>query len=109
MAFCSISLWAGEAQSQAPDCPEPEQWRQEELNLRFDRARHLSGFTTPLRSSGRVWREDETVFWQTETPIAMLMRIDEDGISQSMDGGPMEPLQTPDRLGLLLGALIAGD
>lgn len=74
------------------DCPEPETWRRDTFDVGFRRERRLAGLDVPLRSSGRVRSDGEAIWWHTEAPIEMVLRIDRGGISRSIEGGAMEPL-----------------
>lgn len=84
-------LVAGPAES-AGDCPEPGNWHRDSIAVAFERERLLDGFPTPLRSTGRALVDRDTVWWQTETPIASTVRIDEAGVWQSVGAGELTPL-----------------
>lgn len=84
-------LLAGPADS-ADDCPAPATWHRDNLAVAFARERLLDGFSTPLRSTGRVLVDGDTVWWRTETPIASTIRIDDAGVWQSIGDSELTPL-----------------
>jgi len=88
-------------------CPDPESWQRENLDTAFERERRFAGMATPMRSHGRVQSEGDAIFWRTEAPIEMVLRIDADGISQSVAGGPMQPLAGTSQGSALAAGLIA--
>jgi hypothetical protein len=60
-----------------------------------------------MRSSGRVRSEGDAILWQTLAPIEMVLRIDAEGISQAVAGGPMQPMAGTSQGGVLAAGLIA--
>ncbi len=58
----------------------------------FRQERHLKGASRPIVSSGVVSVEDGVVIWRVTTPIEIVTRIADDGVTQSVDGGPFEPV-----------------
>jgi hypothetical protein len=93
--------------AQQRDCPEPQSWQRENLDAAFVRERRFAGLATPMRSSGRVQSEGDAIVWRTEAPIEMVLRIDAGGISQSVAGGPMQPLAGSARGNAVAASLIA--
>jgi hypothetical protein len=101
------ALLAGAAGASDHTCPAPESWRRDTIDTSFERERRLAGLAIPLRSHGRVRSDGETIWWHTRSPIDMVMRIDRDAVSQSIDGGPMEPLAGASTGGAEIAALTA--
>lgn len=58
----------------------------------FTQERHLKGVSRPILSRGVASIEDEAVIWRVTTPIEIVTRIDDDGVTQAIDGGPFEPV-----------------
>ncbi len=58
----------------------------------FTQERHLKGASRPIVSSGVASVADEVVTWRVTTPIEIVTRIADDGVSQSIEGGPFEPV-----------------
>lgn len=58
----------------------------------FTQERHLEGVSRPIRSQGIASIEDEAVIWRVTTPIEIITRIADDGVTQSIDGGSFEPV-----------------
>jgi len=108
LAMMAAPVLAGQA-----DCPEPRSWQADHLDTSFERERRLAGLATPMRSSGRVQSDGDALLWRTEAPIEMVMRIDDQGVFQSVGGGPMQPLagtaQGGAEVASLIGALLRGD
>lgn len=105
-------LLAGPAES-AGDCPEPGTWHRDGLALAFERERRLDGFPTPLRSSGRLLIDGDTLWWRTEKPIASTLRIDERGVWRSVGEAELTPLAGSAGGGAaiaeLMATILAGD
>ncbi len=104
----SAALASGESIAETV-CTPPEEWLASQLDWRFERRRELEGFPVPLTSSGRIYRRDGFTFWQTQEPIDSVLRIGEDVIEQSNEGGGFEPITAPSTLVRLINALIAAD
>lgn len=90
-------------------CPAPASWQRDELDTAFERERRFAGMATPMRSSGRVQSDGDGIVWRTLEPIAMVLRIDADGIAQSVAGGPMQPLAGSALGAGLIAPLLSGD
>jgi hypothetical protein len=94
-------------------CPEPESWRRDRLDTSFERERRLAGMTIPLRSHGRVQSDGTAIWWRTEAPLEMVLRIDQSGVSQSVAGGAMQPLAGAGagggEIASLITTLLSGD
>jgi hypothetical protein len=88
-------------------CPEPESWRRNTLDTSFERERRLVGLAAPVRSRGRVESDGTTIWWRTEAPIEMVMRIDSSGVSQSVAGGAMQPMAGASAGNAAIATLIA--
>lgn len=58
----------------------------------FRQERHLKGASRPIVSSGVVSIEDGVVVWRVTTPIEIVTRIADDGVTQSIEGGPFDPV-----------------
>ena len=111
-----LGMMAGpSAAARADDtaCPEPESWSHDRLDIGFERERRFDGMETPMRSRGRVQSDGAAILWRTEAPIAMVMRIDGEGVSQSVAGGPMRPMagtaQGSAEVAGLIATLLSGD
>lgn len=60
----------------------------EGLQGQFTQLRYLDGFEQPIRSTGDFYVAPNVgLIWQTRSPIASRMEIDEDGIRQTVQGG----------------------
>jgi hypothetical protein len=94
-------------------CPEPESWHRDTLGISFERERWLVGLAAPVRSRGRVESDGTTIWWRTEAPIEMVMRIDASGVSQSVAGGAMRPMAGASagnaEIATLIATLLSGD
>lgn len=94
-------------------CPEPESWRRDTFDISFERERRLVGLAAPVRSRGRVESDGTTIWWRTEAPIEMVMRIDSSGVSQSVAGGAMQPMAGASagnaEIATLIATLLSGD
>jgi hypothetical protein len=93
-------------------CPEPESWLREGIDTSFERERRLAGLAAPMRSHGRVESDGTAIWWRTEAPIEMVMRIDADGVSQSVAGGAMRPMAGASgsaEIARLMAILLNGD
>jgi hypothetical protein len=94
-------------------CPEPESWRRDTFDTSFERERRLVGLAAPVRSRGRVESDGTTIWWRTEAPIEMVMRIDSSGVSQSVAGGAMQPMAGASagnaEIATLIATLLSGD
>jgi hypothetical protein len=108
-----LAAAATPALAQQATCPEPDSWRREILDAPFERERRFAGLATPMRSSGRVQSDGDAIVWRTLAPIEMVLRIDADGIAQSIAGGPLQPLagtsQGSALAASLIGPLLSGD
>ena len=62
--------------------------------------------TIPLRSRGRVQSDGTAIWWRTEAPVEMVLRIDAGGVSQSVAGGAMQPLAGSGSGGAEIASLI---
>ncbi|MEM7024796.1 MAG: hypothetical protein AAF637_19790 [Pseudomonadota bacterium] len=104
---------SGAASAQQQDCPEPQSWQYEGVDTSFQRERRFAGLSTSMRSHGRVRVDDGTVLWETLAPIEMVLRIDRDGLAQSVAGGPLEAVAGGPRGNAeparLITALLSGD
>jgi hypothetical protein len=88
----SISLVAIPALA-AETCPAPEDLSPVTDARPFTQTRNLEGVARPLVSEGHVATTEKEVFWTVTTPIEITTRISEDGIYQSVMGGPEEAVQ----------------
>ena len=93
--------------AQSLDCPEPQTWARAAFEAGFERERRLSGLTVPLRSHGHVRSDGETLWWETEAPVEMVIRIDSGGVFQSVGGSPMVPLRAASGQAAGVASLIA--
>ncbi len=102
-----LGLTALPALAQQKACPDPRSWQRAHLDAAFERERRFAGMATPMRSSGRVQSDGDAIVWRTLAPIEMVLRIDADGIAQSVAGGPMQPLAGTSQGSALAASLIA--
>lgn len=58
----------------------------------FTQERQLTGVSRPIVSQGVVTAEADGVLWRVTTPIEIVTRIANDGVTQSIEGGPFEPV-----------------
>jgi hypothetical protein len=74
-------------------CPAPEALSPITEAQSFTQTRILSGVDRPLVSRGSVLVTPEAVEWTVTDPVEVKTRMAEDGIFQSVMGGPEEPVQ----------------
>lgn len=74
-------------------CPAPEAISPVTEAQSFTQTRILSGVDRPLVSRGSVLITPEAVEWTVTDPVEVRTRMTEDGIFQSVMGGPEEPVQ----------------
>lgn len=74
------------------ECAKPEALARLSGKLPFVQTRTLKGMSRPLRSTGEVEVTKESAIWRVVTPMAITTRISPAGITQSIDGGPEQPI-----------------
>lgn len=90
-ALAIALLSAGAAAAQCPS-PMTEGVKLSPDAQAFRQERHLKGASRSIVSSGVVSVEDGVVLWRVTTPIEIVTRIADDGVTQSIEGGPFEPV-----------------
>jgi hypothetical protein len=98
---------AAEAQGSAQGkgaCADPEKAGAMMGGRDFVQTRHLSGLAAPLVSHGHVVVSRDRVDWNVEDPLSIHTAITAKGITQSVDGGPYEPLGSASQQAWISGA-----
>lgn len=91
-------------QAAAATCPSPDQLKVADVARSFEEQRFLSGMKAPLESQGRLTIQGETIHWHMTEPFDVETILAPDGITQSVDGAPAEPVGPG---GAQIGAAIA--
>lgn len=89
-----LSLCVGLAGAAAAQCPSPQSGALSapDAPRAFTQERQLSGVNRPIVSQGVATAEADGVLWRVTTPIEIVTRIANDGVTQSIEGGPFEPV-----------------
>ncbi|WP_300379131.1 hypothetical protein [Henriciella sp.] len=75
-------------------CPSFEDATEVSGQRSFKQVRTLDGVDQPLISTGTVSIEPDRVVWTVTNPLNITTTITEAGITQSVEGGPAEPIET---------------
>ncbi|MCI4643486.1 MAG: outer membrane lipoprotein carrier protein LolA [Hyphomonadaceae bacterium] len=75
-------------------CPPPETMAALVGEQAFTQTRTLSGVDRPIISNGTVVVSENSVVWTVTAPVEISTRVTEDGIFQSVMGGPETPLNS---------------
>lgn len=109
LAACWLSF-AGLANAQ---CADPMRMPVEYGSVGFTQARHLSGVRAPLISRGRAEVSAAGIDWWVTEPVNVRTTITASGMTQSVEGGPAQPMGGAQGGGFLssvgLASLLAGD
>lgn len=76
----------------AESCPSPKEMRVEEVNRAFVQERHIEGMSKPLVSRGELHADADEIVWHMKDPFDVKTIITSDGISESVSGGPLQPV-----------------
>ncbi len=74
------------------ECVAPEKLALVRGEHAFTQTRTLKGVKRPLVSSGTLEAKADGVVWKVTKPIEIVTRITSTGVTQSIDGGPDEPI-----------------
>jgi hypothetical protein len=74
------------------ECAKPEALARFAGKQPFVQTRTLKGMSRPLKSTGEVEVTKDSAIWRVLTPMAITTRISPAGITQSVDGGPEQPM-----------------
>ncbi len=89
----SIVFMAAQAASETIDtCSEPLSVAQETSTRTFTQERSLVGIEQSLVSSGRVEVSEDVIRWIVSDPIEISTVISSGGMTQSIEGGPAQPI-----------------
>lgn len=94
-AFFGLGLFLSmTSQTQAQTCPAPDAMRATAVDRSFVQEKYFPGMTNALQSQGRISASDTEIIWHMTSPFDVKTIISPDGISQSIDNGPVQPIQT---------------
>lgn len=104
--------WLSVASAAGAQCADPMQLGVEYGAVSFTQTRHLTGVRAPLISRGSAVVSAAGVDWRVTDPIEVRTTITASGITQSVEGGPAQPVAAGgdgffSSAGLL--SLLAGD
>lgn len=91
MSF-SLIIAAQAAPAGEQTCLAPQKVAQELGSRHFVQERHLKGIDQALVSSGAVLVASDSIMWTVSDPIEISTVISESGMTQSIEGGPAEPV-----------------
>jgi len=74
------------------ECAKPEALAKLAGKQPFVQTRTLKGMSRPLKSAGEVEVTKDSAVWRVLTPMAITTRISPAGVTQSVDGGPEQPV-----------------
>jgi hypothetical protein len=109
LAFSAILLPVA-----AQACPSPESLAYGNIRQDFTETRSLTGLPTPLRSSGHLVVTPDRVEWHTIAPFDIDTLITAAGMTQSVDGGPAQPVASGNsavasQMTKIVSSLLRGD
>ena len=86
-----VCFWVGTAAA-AAKCADPFSTLQVQAISAFTQTRYFQGVSKPLVSQGLVKLSADRVQWHVKKPVDIVTVIAPDGVSQSIEGGPVQAL-----------------
>lgn len=86
---CVVLAPAGAA---AEPCVSPDQLKPGNVRQSFVQQRTFANLPKPLVSEGTVAIDDDRIVWTTTSPFKVRMTLSKDGMTQSVEDGPDEPM-----------------
>jgi len=78
--------------AEAASCPSPKDLQMAEVDRAFVQERHIEGLSKPLVSRGELHADAERIIWHMKDPFDVKTVITSDGITESVSGGPAQPV-----------------
>ena len=78
--------------AEAATCPSPKDLQMAEVDRAFVQERHIEGLSKPLVSRGELHADAERIIWHMKDPFDVKTVITSDGITESVSGGPAQPV-----------------
>lgn len=91
ISVTALALLAARGAAAEP-CTAPDQIRPSNLHQSFVQERRFANLPKPLVSEGTLAIEGENIVWTTTSPFKVRMTLSRKGMSQSVEGGPDEPM-----------------
>lgn len=78
--------------AEAATCPSPKDLQMAEVERSFVQERHIEGMSKPLISRGALQADAQRIVWHMEDPFDVKTVITSEGITESVSGGPAQPV-----------------
>ena len=76
----------------AEPCVAPDQLKPTNIKQSFVQERKFASLPKPLVSEGNVAIDQDSIVWTTTSPFKLRMTLSKDGMTQSVEDGPDEPM-----------------
>lgn len=78
----------------AQSCVPPDSMRATQIDRHFTQKKYFPGMSAALQSQGRITAREDEIVWHMMSPFDVKTIITSQGISQSVDNGPVQPINT---------------
>jgi hypothetical protein len=88
----SFMILIGAQEMAAAECISPDNLHVDTIDKPFTQERYLTGMSAPLKSEGDLKVTKDQISWHMTKPFNVETLITPQGITQSVDGGPAQPV-----------------